>query len=836
MSSAAAAGIQVFGIRHLSPGGAWHLLRELDRAQPTIVLVEGPSDATDEIRHLVRRDTQPPVAILAYTEQVPVRTVLWPFASYSPEYAALQWADRHGAEAAFIDLPSGVTLALDREAERQAEQVSQTAPDEAGRSDAAGDSAATEDMPSGEPQDDGDTEGERSDAGGSQTALGAGGLQDEPQASAPSAAAADEGAPEEGEVGLYARIAAAAGEPDYDTYWERHYEHNLSPDAYRLAIRAFSRSLRELTVAGERSRSARAFAHNAVRESYMKRAIQAALDAGHEPGRIVVVCGAYHADALETAEGAMTDDELACLPQVAARRTLMPYSYYRLSSLSGYGAGNHVPGYYEAMWQAMQRGQLQQLSYSYLAGVAARLRESGTFRSTAEVIEAVRMAESLAALHGGSQPAHVDLRDAAKTLLGRGELTVVAEALAQLDIGTGIGTLAEGVSQTPVQDDLNRQLKRLKLEKYRTAVAQDLALDLRENRRVKTEEAAFLDLHRSFLLHRLALIGISLAKPRASAQQDASWAEHWVLQWTPEAEIETVEASLMGETVETAAARTLSERLAASTTIAEAARLIRVACLCGMAAQLQASRTTLDHLAADSRDVVQLAAAVSELSQIIAYGDVRQIDTTSLLPLLERLFARASLYLVEASGCNDEAATAMTEAIGQLHAAAQEHSEQLDESLWLDNLAELSSRDDRNPRLSGLACAILMERGVLSAAACEQEVSRRLSPGTPADLGAGWFEGLAQRNRYALVSRTALWEQLNDYLAALEQEQFARALVFLRRAFSVFSPREKALVAEVLGELWGIGGQQASELLGGELNEQEQKQIEELNEFDFEDF
>ncbi|WP_260405475.1 DUF5682 family protein, partial [Paenibacillus sp. 598K] len=260
--------------------------------------------------------------------------------------------------------------------------------------------------------------------------------------------------------------------------------------------------------------------------------------------------------------------------------------------------------------------------------------------STAEVIEAVRMAESLAALHGGSQPAHVDLRDAAKTLLGRGELAVVAEALAQLDIGTGIGTLAEGVSQTPVQDDLNRQLKRLKLEKYRTAVAQDLPLDLRENRRVKTEEAAFLDLHRSFLLHRLALIGISLAKLRASVQQDASWAEHWVLQWTPEAEIETVEASLMGETVETAAARTLSERLAASTTIAEAARLIRVACLCGLAAQLQASRTALDHLAADSRDVVQLAAAVSELSQIIAYGDVRRIDTSSLLPLLERLFSR----------------------------------------------------------------------------------------------------------------------------------------------------------------------------------------------------
>ena len=794
MSTASAAGIQVFGIRHLSPGGAWHLLRELERVQPTAVLVEGPSDATAEIRHLVRKDTKPPVAILAYTEQVPVRTVLWPFASYSPEFAALQWAHRHGAEASFIDLPSSVTLALQAR-EMEAERPASPADDGA------------EQPPEGEEA-----------------------------AGADPAPAVPDDAPEANEGHLYDRIAALAGEPDYDTYWERHYEHNLSPDAYRLTLSEHSRSLRELTVEGERMRSVQAFAHNAVRESYMKRNIQAAIDAGHEPGRIVVVCGAYHAEALETTDGAMTDEELAALPKAAVRQTLMPYSYYRLSSLSGYGAGNHAPGYYELMWESMRAGALEELPYVYLTGVAVQLRASGTFRSTAEVIEAVRMARSLAALHDGSQPAHVDLRDAAKTLLGRGELSVIAEALAQQDIGTGIGRLAKGVSQTPVQDDLNRQFKLLKLEKYRTAVAQELMLDLRENRRVVSEAAAYLDLNRSFLLQRLSLIGISLAKPRRSAQQDASWAEHWVLQWTPEAEIETVEASLMGETVEVAAARTLSQQLAACDSIAEASALIRMACLCGLASQLQASQTTLDHLAADSRDVVQLAAAVSELSRVLAYGDVRRLDTSPLLPLLDKLFTRASLYLVEASGCNDEAATAMTEAIGSLHAAAQEHAEELDEALWLERLAELSSRDDRNPRLSGLACAILMERGVLSAAACEQEVSRRLSPGIPADLGAGWFEGLAQRNRYALVSRTALWEQLNVYLAALEQEQFARALVFLRRAFSVFSPREKAMVAEVLGELWGIGGEQASELLSGEMSEQEQQQIEELNEFDFEDF
>ena len=44
------------------------------------------------------------------------------------------------------------------------------------------------------------------------------------------------------------------------------------------------------------------------------------------------------------------------------------------------------------------------------------------------------------------------------------------------------------------------------------------------------------------------------------------------------------------------------------------------------------------------------------------------------------------------------------------------------------------------------------------------------------------------RNRYGLLSRMSLWEQLNDYINALEDEEFKRALVFLRRAFSTFSP------------------------------------------------
>ena len=65
-----------------------------------------------------------------------------------------------------------------------------------------------------------------------------------------------------------------------------------------------------------------------------------------------------------------------------------------------------------------------------------------------------------------------------------------------------------------------------------------------------------------------------------------------------------------------------------------------------------------------------------------------------------------------------------------------------------------------------------------------REVERRLSKGIPAELGAGWFEGLSMKNHYALIARLTLWEKLNDYLDTLDDEEFKRALLFLRRAFA----------------------------------------------------
>lgn len=181
------------------------------------------------------------------------------------------------------------------------------------------------------------------------------------------------------------------------------------------------------------------------------------------------------------------------------------------------------------------------------------------------------------------------------------------------------------------------------------------------------------------------------------------------------------------------------------------------------------------------------------------------------------------------------AAKSSVVAIDELNKVNLEYYDRVDEDLWTSQLRRLADSDQLNPLLSGYACAILLERNLVGGEELAREMSRRLSPGIDADLGAGWFEGLSRRNRYALLAQQPLWEQLAGYIESLEEDEFLRALVFLRRSFGGFSPQEKRHIGENLGELWGTGADLASEVLSQPLTNEEEQSLEELSDFDFDD-
>ena len=337
----------IFGIRHLSPAGAWHLKNFLTEKNPRLVLVEGPCDFDDALPWFSNREVKPPVAVLAYTKEAPVRTILYPFAEYSPEYQAILWAHEHKKECRFIDLPSEVFLALPEHA--------------------------------------------------------------------PGARAADAG--EEERMNVYELLDRQAGEDGHETFWERTMEHTGDTEGYHRGAEIFGRELRSLEADSADDRP-----EILVREAFMRRKIEEAVAAGFAPEEIVVVTGSYHVTGLlDEQAGAMTDKELSSLPRLEASHTLMPYSYYRLSTRAGYGAGNKAPAYYALLWEGIGRGDPSYTARSYLSRIAGFQRAHGNPVSSAQVIEAVQLAAALAKLRDGSGiPALRDLRDAAVTCLGGG--------------------------------------------------------------------------------------------------------------------------------------------------------------------------------------------------------------------------------------------------------------------------------------------------------------------------------------------------------------------------------------------------------------------------------
>ena len=742
--------MKTFGIRHFSPAGAYFLRQFLDEIKPALVLIEGPADFDFLIDDIVSKKLFPPFAIMAYTKEAPIDTILYPFAEYSPEYQAILWARENNKECHFFDLESDIILGFEKKNDdiQEEEIISET-------------------------------------------------------------------------------NSKKSIEIDMEGFWERNLEQSEDMQGYRSGSALFGESLRKDTNSDDNS-----FIRDIVRESFMKRKIKEYIEKGFDTEKIVAITGAFHTSAIESLEGAMSDKEYKELVRRESNVTLMPYSYYRLSKRTGYGAGNAAPSYYELLWQGFLNGDTTYHERKYLSTLAKYMREHGGIVSSAQVIEATRLARELAIIRGGSVPTLEDLKDASIACMGGGSFGDMAMGFAETDIGKKIGSVPQDAMQTSIQSDFTSKLKQLKLEKYKELVATPLQLDLRENLRVKSKESAFLDLNRSFFLYRLVVLGIDFAQIKRSNQDNATWAENWILQWTPEAEIQIVESVLKGDTIADAVAFVLSERLLEATKISEIAEVIEAAFNCGLPKIVEGAKRSLDEMANGTISIHDIAGTVSKLSNMISFGDIRKLDREPLVPIVKRLCIRAALMLVGESTCDDIAAATLADDIQKIHNVFMVQ-DFLDESLWIDKLMELSNRDDLNTKISGLATAILLDVGKIDEPTLRKEVSRRLSIGMPAELGANWFAGLSMRNHYALIGRLTLWESLSEYLDTLDEEEFRRSAVFLRRAFVEYSAKEKDMIAENLGEIWGLNAQAVSEIINSEIKEVD---TEILEDFDFGDF
>jgi len=573
-----------------------------------------------------------------------------------------------------------------------------------------------------------------------------------------------------------ARLAAAAGYDDAERWWEDVVEHVPGPAVFGAVAEAIE-ILRDQDPGAEQ---------DAVREAYMRRVIRAARREGF--GRIAVVCGAWHVPALRQGPPAAADDRLLRgLPKVKVAFTWVPWTYGRLASASGYGAGVRSPGWYHHLFEVP--GQPVE---RWLARAAAVLRGEGIAASPAHVIEAVRLASALAALRGRPLAGLDEVTEAAQAVLCEGSDLLTGLIQRKLVVGERLGAVPPATPMVPLQRDLRDQQRALKLRPE--AVPRDYDLDLRKPN----------DLARSRLLHRLALLGVDWGTPGAGrVRSTGTFRESWQLAWRPELDLALIEGCVWGNTTETAAAaRVLS--LAAGAPLDRLTALTEGCLLADLSGALPGLLAALRERAALDTDVTHLMAALPALVRAARYGDVRSTDPARLGEVAAGLITRICTGLpLAVASLDQDAERDVRSRIDAVHSAVGLLADEASRSAWLDTLGRLAGRCP--PLISGRLTRLLLDAGRITPGEAALRMTREMSAGAAVAAAAGWAEGFLAGSGLLLVHDDALLGLADGWLAALSADDFRAVLPALRRTFGAFAAPERRAIGEKAARLDGSG-------------------------------
>ncbi len=702
--------IRIFGIRHHGPGSARSLQKALLAWQPDIVLIEGPADATHMLSW-AQKDMEPPVALLVYRPDKPERAGFFPFAVFSPEWQALQYALSKDTPVRFMDLPQGYFLATD---------IKLAMPD----------------------------------------------------------------------IEVMNDLAKAANTRHYESYWnglveQRQDDQNLFEGV--LELMQAMRDEAELNVLRRSEVSAEVLDGERLaeaREAYMRQSIYQAQQEGFQ--NIAVVCGAWHGPALAAIEEKKEQDLalIQSLDKVDIEAAWVPWSYSRLASWRGYGAGIQSPGWYQYLWENQK-----DVVIPWLSQVAHLLREEGFDASSANVIETVRLSETLAAVRGLSMPGLAELMEATQTVMCFGDAGPMQLIQKKLIVGERYGSVPPDSPMTPLQRDLSSEQRRLKLRPELSKST--LSLDLRNE----------THLERSHLLHRLKLLNIPWGQVVPVRGKGGTFREVWNLMWAPEYTLRVVEASQWGNTVLDAAQQFSQKSADDAKDLATLTQLLDQVILADLPEVLSHLMKRIEDAAATTSDILRMIDALQPLVRVLRYGSVRQIDKSVLKHVVDSLVTRICLGLPRAcQSLNNDAATDMLERVNTMQTIVnmlEDHQQQ-----WKQVLLSLLDQDIHG-LLAGRVCRLLLDNKMLAKSEAMLRLERALflSPvatKTTQELlqGSFWLEGFLRGSGLLILHDQALWQLIDDWVNAVEGQAFVEILPLLRRTFSSFNENVRQQITE----------------------------------------
>jgi hypothetical protein len=740
-----------FPVRHHSHAVARHLAGALRNRKPKLLFIEGPHEANDLIRFVVDAKTEPPVAIYSSYRDDDNVLGLNGILSAGPEIPArfASWYPLTAYSPEYVAMKTAAALGT--------EVVFIDLPHHA--------------LVKPKGTDDADAK--------------------------PPPPAANEDVLITAS-GFYQQLTAAAGFKSWDEAWGTLFENPYVSDheAFRREMAMFCCAARMTSDA-----ATEAAMGTIERERHFLKVISETLTERElKPEQAAVVCGGFHLFLDRT------DPERPPLPPAGTvYTTVVPYSFFRVSEMAGYGAGNRAPQFYQTCFDLIAEGRASDIAMEHAIAVLRQMRKGGDPLSTADAIAITHHAGMLSRLRGRGHTTLDDIEDALVTCCCKGdpreEGIKLRAAMDAAGIGTKIGKVTAKLGRLPIVSDFHAQLADLDLGEV---LGKEKKLAARLDKRDP------LAARRSAFLHRLVFLEIPFAA-LASTGGDFSgtiFREDWQLKWDPKTEPALIEQNLYGDTVESAALNRLREAIAATATAAGATcdRLLRAVDM-NLPDLVQMAEAAAGQAIDSDPAFPSLAEALQHLAVLDRYASLQGLRRESVEALLTRCYDRACFALPSSVAVPEEEQKGVVNGLVSIADILQRaEAGRYDRALFAE-ATRRAANESPVPFLRGAFLGLLCEIRELPAEALATEVAGLAGAAPDLMVTAGdLLDGmLAVSHTSMLLGADALIGAVDDLLKAANWDQFLVMLPRLRAAFERLSNSHRDSLAATVAKRYGLG-------------------------------
>jgi hypothetical protein len=583
-------------------------------------------------------------------------------------------------------------------------------------------------------------------------------------------------------------MASLAGYQDSERWWEVMFEQGTANvDIFDVITDMMSALREEVGSQGQ--------AMNLLREAYMRKILRKAVKNGYK--RIAVVCGAWHCPALSDLKkySIKNDNELIKdIPRVRTKSTWIAWTYERIASSSGYGAGVVSPAWYELLYENKEEATI-----TWMAKVSQLFKNEDIDTSSAHAIEAVRLAETLATLRGLQLPGIDELSEAVVTIFSGGyeaQLELIRE---KLIVGDKMGEVPASIPVIPLQEDIDYKIKKLKFYKYKTPEAKWFkasanrprgGLDLRKEH----------DLKQSQFLHRLTLLDIEFGtEDKASGRELSTKNEYWKMQWKPDFSIQIIEAGMWGNTTEQAAVNWVTDKASKAESLTDLTNLLQKVIHADLPAALSKLVLELRNLAALTQDINHLMNALPALVHINRYGDVRNTEIGMVNELMHEMIPRICISLSASCASLDESAERMMyDQILISNKALTLLNDQDHLDFWMQTLLLIAGNERTGGLIRGACTRISLDNESLNVDDVAIMMQFALSSAVKTAVASEWVEGFLHGSGLLLIHNPVLWKIVDDWVSELKNDDFQELLPILRKTFSSFAEAERKKMLQIV--------------------------------------